>query len=128
MSKQMSRFAMVRGGGQQAEGGDASPGQGMPDFDDPKIARAMGEIEREAEGLDENNPRHMAQILRKMKGILPPSAMPKEFDQAVKRLEAGEDPDKIEEEMGPLFDEMMGGKPGAGSAESFSRDPGLYDF
>ena len=119
---------MVHRTADAAPGDPSEAGQGMPDLNDPKIARAMAEMERDALGMDENNPRHMAQLLKKMKSILPPGAVPREFDQAVKRLEAGEDPEKIEEEMGPLFDEMMGGKPGAGSCGPYSHDPGLYDF
>ena len=32
----------------------------MPDFDYLCVARAMAEMERDMEHLDENNPRHMA--------------------------------------------------------------------
>ena len=39
----------------------------MPDFDDPRVERAMMELERDMEHLDENNPRHMAHMMRKMK-------------------------------------------------------------
>ena len=51
----------------------------------------MSELERDMEHLDENNPKHMALMMRKMKDLMPPGAMPKELDVAIKRLEAGED-------------------------------------
>ena len=68
----------------------------MPDMDDPRVERAMMEMERDMEHLDENNPKHMAHMMRKMKDIMPPGAVPKELDVAIQRLEAGEDPEKIE--------------------------------
>ena len=61
----------------------------MPDFDDPRIERAMMEMERDMEKLDENNPKHMAHMMKKMKEVMPPGTMPKEMDIAIKRLEAG---------------------------------------
>ena len=110
-------------------GGDEG-GPPMPDMDDPRIERAMMEMERDMEHLDENNPKHMAHMLRKMKGIMPAGAMPKEMDIAIKRLEAGEDPDKIEEDMGDVLGGMMGdeGGPGGGGGGSYTKDSGLYDY
>lgn len=100
----------------------------MPDFDDPRMARAMAEMERDMEHMDENNPKHMAHMMRKMKDIMPPGTVPKELDVAIKRLEAGEDPEKIEEDMGDLLDNFMGEDGGAGGGGGYSRDSGLYDY
>src|SRR6267154_166856 len=69
MVKQMSRFAMTRGLKEPAATGDEGP---TPDMDDPRVQRAMSELERDMEHMDENNPRHMAQMMRKMKDLLPP--------------------------------------------------------
>ncbi|MDB6039620.1 MAG: CxxC CxxC superfamily protein, partial [Verrucomicrobiales bacterium] len=88
--------------------GDEAGSEPMPDFDDPRIARAMGEMERDMESLDENNPKHMAHMMKKMKEIMPAGSMPKEMDIAIKRLEAGEDPEKIEADMGDVLGGMMG--------------------
>jgi hypothetical protein len=88
------------------------------------------EIERDMEHMDENNPRHMAHMMKKMKDLMPPGTMPKELDVAIKRLEAGEDPEKIEEEMGDIFGDMMGGE-GEGSGAGgggYTHDAGLYDY
>jgi hypothetical protein len=106
----------------------------MPDLDDPKIARAMNELERDMEHMDENNPKHMAHMMRKMKDVMPEGTIPKEMDDAIRRLEAGEDPEKIEEDMGDVLggmfpeDEMdeMGGMGGMGGG--YSKDAGLYDY
>ena len=86
--------------------------QAMPDFDDPRVAQAMSEMERDMDHLDENNPKHMAHMMRKMKDLMPPGSMPKEMEIAIKRLEAGEDPEKIEADMGDIFDSLMGGAEG----------------
>lgn len=124
--KQMSQFAMTKGG-KEDDGGDS---ENMPDFDDPRVMRAMQDIERDMSGLDENNPRHMAHVLKKMKDIMPSGALPKEFDIALKRLESGEDPEKIEEDMGDVLGDLMGEEPGGpgGAGGGFGHDPGLYDY
>src|SRR6185437_4183144 len=126
LKKEVSRFAMTRGLSEPAAGdaGDEGP---MPDMNDPRIARAMTEMERDMENLDENNPKHMAHMMRKMKDILPEGTMPKEMDIAIKRLEAGEDPEKIEEDMGEVLGNLMGGEGGNGGG-SYTKDSGLYDY
>lgn len=131
LSKEMSRFAMLKGVAEPAAKPEGDPGDqaGMPNLDDPRVERAMAEMESAMEHLDENNPKHMAIMMRKMKDMMPPGSMPKDLDAAIKRLEAGEDPEKIEADMGELFGEMMGGEGGAGGGDGgYSRDPGLYDF
>ena len=130
MVKQMSRFAMTKGLKEPAAKGDDAGDEGPgPDFDDPRVMRAMGELERDMEHLDENNPRHMAHMMRKMKDIMPPGTVPKELDVAIKRLEAGEDPEKIEEDMGDLLGDFMGGEEGGGGGGGrYTHDSGLYDY
>jgi len=129
MEKQFSRFAMTRGLAEPAAGGAGSEEESMPDIEDPRMARAMAEMEREMEHLDENNPKHMAHMMRKMKDLMPPGSMPKELDVAIKRLEAGEDPEKIEADMGDLLGDLREGE-GAdpGGKGGFTRDDGLYDY
>ncbi len=128
MEKQMSSFAMTRGSKDSApEGGTGEEGP-MPDLDDPRVARAMSEMERDMAHMDENNPKHMAHMMRKMKDILPPGSMPKGIDTAIKRLEAGEDPEKIEADMGDILGDFMGGEGGAKGAGDYTRDSGLYDY
>ena len=132
MTKQMSRFAMSRGLKEPAAKTEPESGEPpMPDFDDPRMERAMMEMERDMEHLDENNPKHMAHMMRKMKDLMPPGTMPKELDVAIKRLEAGEDPEKIEEDMGDVLGDFMGGpdeEGGMGGGGRYSHDSGLYDY
>jgi putative FmdB family regulatory protein len=138
LTKEISRFAMIKGAPAPASEGSAHPdeagGPAMPDFDDPRVAKVMDELERDIDHLDENNPRHMAHMLRKMQQALPPDSVPKEMEVALRRLEAGEDPEKIEADMGDVLGDWLG--PGGGDSpdgssrggRGYSRDPGLYDY
>ena len=129
MTKQMSRFAMSRGLKEPAAKSEPETGEPpMPDFDDPRMERAMMEMEKDMEHLDENNPKHMAHMMRKMKDLMPPGTMPKELDVAIKRLEAGEDPEKIEADMGDVLGEMMGGPKDGSVGGGYTKDSGLYDY
>jgi putative FmdB family regulatory protein len=130
MSKQVSRFAMTKGLKESSAqtDADAPDGPPMPDFDDPRVERAMMEMERDMEHLDENNPRHMAHMMKKMKDLMPPGSMPKELDTAIKRLEAGEDPEKIEADMGDVLGDFMGGEEGGSGGGGYTKDSGLYDY
>ena len=126
MSRQISRFAMTRKLAEpvaQTESGEPP----MPDLDDPRVKRVMMELERDMEHLDENNPQHMAHMMKKMKDLLPPGSVPKELDVAIKRLEAGEDPEKIEADLGDVLGDFMGGEKGGGNG-GYTRDSGLYDY
>jgi putative FmdB family regulatory protein len=126
LKKELSRFAMTRGLSEPTAGNEGGDGP-MPNMDDPRVERAMAEMERDMAHLDENNPKHMALMMRKMKDILPAGSIPKELDVAIKRLEAGEDPEKIEEDMGDVLGDFMG-EGGAGGGAGYTKDEGLYDY
>jgi len=129
MVKQMSQFAMTRGLKEPAAPSAGGEADGpMSDMDNPRLMQAMSEIERDMEHMDENNPRHLAQMMKKMKDVMPPGTMPKEMDVAIKRLEAGEDPEKIEADMGDLFGDVMGESGPGGGGGAYSKDAGLYDY
>jgi len=89
----------------------------MPDFDDARMERVMEEMAREADGMNEDDPRQMARLMRKLyEGTGLP--MGRGMEEAIRRMEAGEDPDKIEEEMGDLLEEEEEAIFGEGGAES----------
>lgn len=120
--KQVSRFAVVRGGG-GTESPDARPGDapGEPDpLDDPRTERELMRLMQEAEHLDENDPRQMGRFMRRM-SELTGEPMDEEMEEAVRRLESGEDIEKVEEELGDALGE--GGEYGAYGP---SYDEGLY--
>jgi hypothetical protein len=52
--------------------------------------------------------------------------VPKELDTAIKRLESGEDPEKIEADMGDVLGDFMGGPESGGGG--YAKDSGLYDY
>ena len=138
LEKQLSRFAAISGGKPDTEP-NSGPGEDpqMSAMQDPRMLSAMSELERDMEHMDENNPRHMAHMMRKMKEIMPPGVVPKELDDAIRRLDAGEDPEKIEEDMGEILDQAFGSMDGedeeedtgvGASARHYTRDSGLYDY
>jgi hypothetical protein len=98
LRKRVSRFAFI---------GRAKEPAGDPagEADDPRMEAAMREMEREMAGLDESNPdpRQLARLVRRMGELTgePPDEAAREM---IGRLEAGEDPDRLEEEFGDAFD------------------------
>jgi putative FmdB family regulatory protein len=96
LDRRMSVFATPRNQGDEEE----SP---FPDMDESKMEKAMNLLAREAEHIDENDPRQAANLMRKltdMTGLNLGSGM----EEALRRMEAGEDPDAIEAEMGDLLE------------------------
>ena len=97
LDRQMSVFATPR----KREGDEEMP---MPDMDEAKLEQAMNLLAREAEHLDEEDPRQAANLMRKltdMTGLDMGSGM----EEALRRMEAGEDPEQIEAEMGDLLED-----------------------
>ena len=132
LSKQISRFAAVRGLKEPTPKTDATDGIAVLIWTIARGSAAMLEMERDMEHLDENNPRHMAHMMRKMKDFMPAGSVPKELDVAIKRLEAGEDPEKIEEDMGDVLDGFLGGPDeeggmGGGPGGGYTRDSDSED-
>ncbi len=128
LERRVSRFAISKGQSKAPES-DRLP----PDLDESKIEQAMEQLAGEAEGIDENDPRQMARMMRKLyegAGL----HMGEKMEEAARRLEGGEDPEKIEEEMGDFLDEeapLLGG----GGLRGLSRklrppqvDETLYDL
>ncbi len=130
LERRVSAFAISKGTKEPV--GGAGP-EAMPEMDEAKLASAMESLEGEAEGLNQDDPRQSARMMRKLFGA---TGMPMEagMEEALRRMEAGEDPDKIEEEMGDVFAEgaLAGGEPrrgGAGPRRSRpSVDPELHEM
>ena len=110
LERRASAFAISKGRTEPVAG--AGPDA---DIDDARMERAMAELASEAEGMSEDDPRQMARLMRKLYDA---TGMPLEsgVEEAIRRLEAGEDPDRIEEEMGDVLEraDPFGGEgPGA---------------
>ena len=93
----MSSFAVIRGVKEDHD-------DGLPDIDESKLERAMTALASEAERINEDDPKQAAQLMRKlthMTGLELGTGM----EEALRRMEAGEDPEQIEAEMGDLLEE-----------------------
>jgi len=127
LSRQMSAFSFT---------GKAKEDSDMDDlpFDESKMEKAMQMLAGEAENINEDDPRQAANLMRKltdMTGLELGAGM----QEALKRMEAGEDPDAIEAEMGDLLEGeepfLLPEKKGKGAAErrpAPQRDETLYDL
>jgi len=134
MKRLMSGFAVI-GRAKENSAHDADA-----DLDDPRMEAAMAEMERELSTMDEENPdpRKMGQLMRRM-SELTGEKLPDVMEEMVGRLEAGEDPEKLEEEYGDLpelddFGEGGEAEAGEGSKRLLRRlrgpvrDPELYEL
>ena len=109
----------------EAEGGDfADPFAKMSPAQQARAEREMFRLMEQAESLDERDPRRLGAFLKRMTEIVGDDGGP-ELREAIRRLEAGEDPEKIEEEYGDLLG--LGGEGGSRGGE-YSHDEGLYDL
>lgn len=150
MRKIVSSFAVTSGGKSDApppvapagaEGGADSP-------DDARMEAAMGAMESEFSNIDENDPRAMARMMRRM-SELTGEKIDGEMEEVVRKLEEGADPDALEETMGgesacsmPDPDDPYGEGMGSPGPEKDpkepkhrfkprrppARDPQLYDY
>lgn len=104
MTRLFSRFATSRRGA--ASTSDESD---MPDFSD----------------FDERDPQSMARMMRRMADEAG-EEMPPEVDEFCRRLESGEDPEKIEKDLEAKYGDLDE-KESAGSADSGASDDTLYE-
>lgn len=95
LARQISKFATLRSS--EDEGDEMLAG-----LDESKMEQAFESLMREAEGINEEDPRQMASLMRKFTsqtGLNLGDAM----EEAISRMEAGEDPEQIEQEMGDVL-------------------------
>jgi putative FmdB family regulatory protein len=124
MRKQLSRFAVQRQAqGQSAESGGAAAGAPL---DDPRIEREMLRLMQDAERMDEHDPRQLGQLMRRMSEVSGEGFDPA-MEEAVRRLEAGEDAERIEEDLGDALDGSGSLSATSGPAAP-SYDEGLYEL
>lgn len=100
LGRKPSRFAALRAGARSEESEEPSP---FGDLDEARMERAMeamaGEMGSLGEGDGPEDPRALARLLRKFGDATGLAAGPR-MEEMLRRLEAGEDPDALEEEMG----------------------------
>lgn len=127
LTRQVSLFAFT---------GKAKEDSEMDDLpiDESKMEQAMQTLAGEADKIDEDDPRQAANLMRRltdMTGLKLGAGM----EEALARLEKGEDPDQIEAEMGDLLDQddliTLPGKKGGVSSKTRRapyKDDTLYDL
>ena len=96
LERQVSMFAISKG---RQEEGEAD----MPDIDESRMEQAMQALAAEAEGMNEDDPRQAARMMRKLyetTGLPLGGGM----EEAIRRMEAGEDPEQIEAELGDVLE------------------------
>lgn len=127
IKRMLSTFATI---GRAREGDDSDP---LASMDEAKMEQALAGLMREAGHLNEEDPRQMANLMRKFSqktGI----SLGDHMEEALSRLEAGEDPDTVERDMGDLLegenpfslDELR--KKGRGGPKVPNRDETLYEL
>jgi len=97
LDRQLSAFAVI-GKAKEDDGDDPLAG-----LDETKMEHALEGLMREAEGMNEDDPRQMASLMRKFSDKTGLS-LGAQMEEAIARMEAGENPDEIEKDMGELLD------------------------
>ena len=97
LERQMSKFATLK---HRDDEPDDMP---MPDMDESKLEQAMNILAKEAENINEDDPRQAANLMRKLSDMTGLNLGPG-MEEALARMEAGEDPEQIEAEMGDLLE------------------------
>ncbi len=99
LQKRVSLFATISKRKEEGAGEE-----GMPPIDERQMEKALAMLAKEADKINEDNPKQAAQLMRKLTettGMKLGSGM----EEALRRLEKGEDPDQIEAEMGDLLEQ-----------------------
>ena len=127
LNRQVSLFAFT---GKASEDGD----MGDLPFDEGKMEQAMNMLSREADRIDEDDPRQAANLMRKLSDMTGLKLGPG-MDEALSRMERGDDPEQLEAEMGDMLMEedpfqLPEKKAGTGNTKrpEPKRDETLYDL
>jgi hypothetical protein len=117
LRKVLSRFAVNTGAAEPASGADTPAGEASPE--DVRMDAAMASMEREFSSVDENDPRAMGRMMRRM-AELSGEKIDGEMEEVVRKLEEGTDPEALEEQLG-------GGGPPGGAADPDGDDGPPFD-
>ncbi len=95
LARKPSTFATLKHQGEGEDAGDSFSG-----LDESKLEGAMESLMQEMGGLEnEEDPRAMGHLMRRF-GELSGLEMGDRMEEMIQRMEAGEDPESLEEEMG----------------------------
>lgn len=95
LNRQVSLFSVT---------GKAREDTGLNDFDldEDKMEKAMQVLAKEADNINEDDPRQAARLMRKLSNMTGLELGPG-MSEALDRMEKGEDPDQLESEMGDIL-------------------------
>lgn len=139
MRKIVSAFAVTSTAKDSAEPSAGGAEQATDPMDDARMDAAMGAMEREFAHVDENDPRAMGRMMRRM-AELTGEKIDGEMEEIVRKLEEGADPDSLEEQIGTEEDgNLHSGEPAPEEVKEkrhryralrrpVRRDPQLYDY
>jgi putative FmdB family regulatory protein len=90
---------------------ETGEGETPPDLDEDRLERAMSALAAEGESLESDDPVASARVMRR---LFETTGLPMNegMREALRRMEAGEDPEKVESELG----DALGDDPFAGGA------------
>jgi len=97
LERRMSVFAISKGRKEDVGADD------LPDIDDERMERAMESMAADFEHVDENDPKAMGRMMRRLfdaAGMRMGAGM----EEALRRMEAGEDPDQVEADLGDALE------------------------
>lgn len=97
--RQVSLFAISKGRAEGGEDADLPPG-----LDEAKMMRALDAMAGELEGVDENDPKQAAHLMRRLFDATG-MKLGEGMAEAIRRMEAGEDPDQVEAELGDRLEQ-----------------------
>ncbi len=124
IQKMVSGFAITKGGASDQPPPDpAAPGPANEE--DQRMEAAMAEMEGEFANVDENDPKAMGCMMRRVSEMTG-DKLDGEMEEVVRKLEEGADPDSLEEQLGgdmEGMDDPMGGMGGPGSGDGAGPDP-----
>lgn len=98
LTRQVSRFSFTGSSKKNQESDSEYPD--IP-IDESKMERAMQALASEAENINEDDPRQAANLMRKLTDMTGLKLGDK-MEDALSRMEAGEDPEAIEEQLGDI--------------------------
>jgi hypothetical protein len=137
MQRRLSRFAII------GKAKEETDGELFPGMDEAQAEAVMADMEREMDSMDDHHPdpRQLGRLMRQVSDLMGNRA-PDALREVVRRLEAGEDPDHLEQTFGPMED--ADGNPIEGGAadelwntvkktlrglrDEPQRDPKLYEM
>lgn len=97
LERRASTFAISRG---RKEPGEAAP-EGL---DEPRLEKAMASLASEVDSLDDDDPKGAARLMRR---LYESAGLPlgPGMAEALRRMESGEDPEAIEEQLGDALED-----------------------